>query len=49
MLVEILEKSTEARLQVVDAEGAARAAQAGLWRHAPARLFPQSGISEILP
>jgi outer membrane protein TolC len=49
MLVEILEKSTEARLQVVDAEGAARAAQAGLWRHAPARLFPQPGISEILP
>jgi outer membrane protein TolC len=39
MLIEILEKSTEARLQRIDAEGSVRAARAGLWRHAPARLF----------
>jgi outer membrane protein, heavy metal efflux system len=39
MILEVLEKSTEARLQVVDAEGTVRAARAALWRHAPARFF----------
>lgn len=37
--VDILDKETEAELQVVEAEAAARLAQAELWRYAPAGLL----------
>ena len=40
MILEVLEKNTDAQLQVIDAEGSARAAQAELWRYVPARFFP---------
>jgi cobalt-zinc-cadmium efflux system outer membrane protein len=40
MILEVLEKNTEAQLQVIDAEGSARVAQAELWRYVPARFFP---------
>jgi hypothetical protein len=36
----VLEKNTDAQLQVIDAEGAARTARAELWRYVPARFFP---------
>lgn len=39
MVLEILERQTDTRLQIIDAEAAARAARAELWRHAPAALF----------
>jgi outer membrane protein, heavy metal efflux system len=43
--VEILEKTTEAELQVIQAETAARAARAKLWRYAPAdRLLQLSRL-----
>lgn len=35
--VDVLDKSTETRLQVIETETAARLAQAELWRHVPAR------------
>ena len=38
--VEILEKATDAELQVIRADTAARAARAELWRYVPANLFP---------
>lgn len=40
MTVELLEKATDAELQVIAAELAERTARAELWRHAPAALFP---------
>jgi hypothetical protein len=40
MILEVLEKTTDAQLQVIDAEGAARIARAELWRHVPAEFFP---------
>lgn len=40
MLLEVLEKTTEAQLQVIDAEGSVRAARAELWRYVPAAFFP---------
>ncbi len=40
MLLEVLEKDTDAQLQVVEAEGAVRSAQAELWRYAPPHFFP---------
>lgn len=40
MALEILERQTDLSLQLVDAEAAAHAARAELWRHAPAALFP---------
>ncbi len=39
MVLEILERQTDTRLQVIEAEAAARVARAELWRHAPAPLF----------
>ena len=39
MVLEILERQTDAHLQIIEAEAAARAARAELWRHAPAALF----------
>ena len=39
MVLEILERHTDARLQVVEAEAAVKTARAELWRHAPAALF----------
>lgn len=39
MLLELLERSTEAQLQAVEADGAARVARAGLWRFAPVGIF----------
>jgi hypothetical protein len=39
MLLEVLEKTTDAQLQVIDAEGAARIARAELWRYVPAAHF----------
>ena len=42
MILEVLEKSTDAQLQLIDAEGAARTARAELWRFVPARHFPAS-------
>ena len=39
LLLELLERQTDTRLQLIDAEFAARAARAELWRHAPATLF----------
>jgi len=39
MVLEILERHTDTELQVVEADYAARAARAELWRHAPATLF----------
>lgn len=39
MTVELLEKATDAEIQVVAAEQAERAARAELWRHAPAAQF----------
>ena len=39
MVLEILERQTEAKLQIIDAEAAAKTARAELWRHAPAALF----------
>jgi outer membrane protein, heavy metal efflux system len=40
MTVELLEKVTDAELQVIDAERAARVARAELWRYVPAGRFP---------
>ena len=40
MILEVLEKTTDAHLQEIDAEGAARIAQAELWRYVPAEFFP---------
>lgn len=45
MLLDVLEKQTEIRKQVVEAEGAARVARAALWRHAPERQFTTDGAS----
>lgn len=39
MVLEILERQTDAQLQIIEAESAARLARAELWRHAPATLF----------
>jgi outer membrane protein TolC len=39
MIIDILERHTDAQLQVIDAEGAARLARAELWRYAPAGSF----------
>lgn len=39
MVLEILERQTDAELQVVEADYAARSARAELWRHAPAHLL----------
>ncbi len=39
MVLEILERQTDTRLQIIEAEAAAKAARAELWRHAPSRLF----------
>lgn len=39
LLLEILERQTDARLQIIEADAAARAARAELWRHAPAHFF----------
>lgn len=39
MVLEILERQTETKLQIIEAEAAARVARAELWRHAPATLF----------
>ncbi len=39
MVLEILERQTDTRIQIIDAEAAARVARAGLWNHAPASLF----------
>jgi len=39
MVIDILERQTNAQLQVIDAEGAARLARAELWRYAPAASF----------
>ena len=41
MTVELLEKATDAELQVIDAERAAQVARAELWRYLPAHHFPQ--------
>ena len=40
MILEVLEQTTDAQLQVIDAEGSARTARAELWRYAPAHSFP---------
>ncbi len=40
MIIDILERHTDAQLQVIDAEGAARLVRAELWRYAPADSFP---------
>lgn len=40
LIVELLEKSTDAELQVIDAERASRVARAELWRYLPVHLFP---------
>jgi len=40
MILEVLEKTTDAQLQVIDAEGSVRTARAELWRYAPAHSFP---------
>lgn len=40
MILEVLEKTTDAQLQAIDADGAARLARAELWRYAPASFFP---------
>jgi outer membrane protein TolC len=45
MILEILEKATDAQLQVIDAEGSAIAARAALWRYAPVRNFSDSTTS----
>lgn len=37
--LELLDRRTDAELQVVEAEGAVRSARAELWRYAPAALF----------
>lgn len=39
MALELLERQTETRLRIIDAEAAVRAARAELWRHAPTALF----------
>lgn len=39
MAAELLDRIADARLQVIDAEAAARVARAELWRHAPETLF----------
>ena len=39
LVLEILERQTDTRLQIIDAEAAAKTARAELWRHAPAALF----------
>jgi cobalt-zinc-cadmium efflux system outer membrane protein len=39
MVLEILERQTDADLQVVEADYAARSARSELWRYAPASLF----------
>jgi outer membrane protein, heavy metal efflux system len=39
MILEVLEMATDTQLQVIDAEGAVLAAQAGLWRYSPAHVF----------
>lgn len=39
MVLELLERQTDARLQIIEAEAAARVARAELWRHAPASFF----------
>ena len=39
LVLEILERQTDTRLQIIDAEASARTARAELWRHAPAHLF----------
>jgi len=40
MILEVLEKTTDTQLQVIDAEGSARTARAELWRYVPAHFFP---------
>jgi outer membrane protein, heavy metal efflux system len=40
MILEVLEKNTDAQLQVIDAEGSVRTARAELWRYVPAHFFP---------
>lgn len=39
LAIDILDRLTDARIQVIDAEAAARAARADLWRYAPASLL----------
>lgn len=39
MILEVLEKVTEAEIQVIDADGAVLAAQSELWRYAPVSHF----------
>ena len=39
MVLEILERQTDTRLQIIEAEATERAARAQLWSHAPAALF----------
>jgi outer membrane protein TolC len=39
LVLQLLERQTDTRLQIIAAEFAARAARAELWRHAPAALF----------
>ncbi len=40
MILEVLEKTTDAQLQAIDAEGSALVARAELWRYSPAHRFP---------
>ncbi|MCU0793381.1 MAG: TolC family protein [Opitutaceae bacterium] len=40
LALEILERQTDTRMQLIDAALTARVARAELWRHAPAPLFP---------
>jgi outer membrane protein, heavy metal efflux system len=40
MILEVLEKTTDSQLQVIDADGAVRAARAELWRYVPTKYFP---------
>jgi hypothetical protein len=39
MVLEILERQTDAQIQIIEAESAARLARAELWRHASATFF----------
>jgi outer membrane protein TolC len=45
MILEILEKATDAQLQVIDAEGSVLTARAALWRYAPVRYFSNASTS----
>jgi hypothetical protein len=39
MLLDVLEKDADARIQIIDAASAARAASAELWKYVPAEFF----------